>query len=256
MNRNLALPLLAALAISAAAPADAQFGKPSKSDQVRLGQQAADEIRKKERILPGYDERVRAVRRIGSRLLASVDSGKDPWQYSFDVIQNKQVNAFALPGGPMFVYTGLLDKVQTEDELAGILGHELTHVRKEHWAYQYRDMQQKSLLLNLGLILFKANRTVADLSSIGLDVLVNMPYSRKHETEADDGGFDMMARAGYNPQGLADVFRILQSHGGGKAPEFLSDHPADAKRIRHIEDKVRSSGRSFGSQVPLPWAER
>jgi predicted Zn-dependent protease len=254
MNRKLALPFVAMLALGISAPANAQFGKPSKKDQVKLGLQAATEIRTKEKILPAYDERVKTLRRVASRVLATVDDKGEPWQYSFDVVQSKEVNAFALPGGPTFFYTGLMDKLMTEDELAGVLSHELTHVRKEHWAYQYRDMQQKGLLLDLGLILFHANRSTADLASIGLDVLVNLPYSRKHETEADDGGYEMMTKAGYNPEGLADVFRLLKALPGGKPPPFLSDHPADNARIQRIEDKIKADKNSYRPQTPLPWS--
>ena len=87
-----------------------------------------------------------------------------------------------------------------------------------------------------------------------MDLLVNLPYSRKHETEADDGGYDMMSRAGYNPGGLADVFRLLQAQSkGGKPPEFLSDHPADANRIRRIETKISADRRTFPPMTPLSW---
>jgi predicted Zn-dependent protease len=254
MIRKAALPLVAMLAIGLSVPASAQFGKPSKQQQVKLGQQAATELRSKEKTLPSYDERVKTLRRVANRLLSTVDDGKQPWEYSFDVIQSKDVNAFALPGGPTFFYTGLMDKLMTEDELAGVLAHELTHVRKEHWAYQYRDQQQKGLLVDLGLILFHANRSTADLASIGLDVLVNLPYSRKHETEADDGGYEMMTRAGYNPEGLADVFRLLKSLPGSKPPPFLSDHPADNSRIQRIEDKIKKDAHHYPPQIPLSWA--
>lgn len=245
--------MVAMLALGIAGPAQAQFNKPSKQQQVQLGRQAADEIRAKEKVLPAFDEKVKLLRSVAAKILATVDDSKEPWQYSFDVIQNKELNAFALPGGAVFFYTGLLDKFKTEDQMAGVLAHELTHVRREHWAYQYRDQQQKSFLLGLGLILVKANRETASLASIGLDVLVNLPYSRKHETEADDRGYDMMVKAGYNPQGMADVFAILKASGGSKPPPFLSSHPADASRIKRIEDKIKKEGRSFPAQKPLPW---
>lgn len=253
MRTRFALPLVAALAVGVGAPAQAQFGKPSQADQVKLGHQAADEVRKKEKVLPTYDDRVRAVRRIGQSLVSVMDAkSRKPWDFTFDVIQSNTINAFALPGGPTFVYTGLLDKLTTEDQIAGVMAHELTHVRREHWAYQYRDQQQKGLLLNLGLLVFGANRTTAGLANIGLDVLVNLPYSRKHETEADVQGYDLMVQAGFNPMGMADVFRILQKNsGGGKPPEFLSDHPGDSGRIKRIEDKIRQSGKSFPAQTPI-----
>src|SRR5215212_9069036 len=100
MRTRFALPFAAALAIGTAASAPAQFGKPSQTDQVKLGLRAAQEIRQKERVLPSSDPRVQTVRRIGQRLLSSMTPDRAPWEYSFDVIDNKQVNAFALPGGP------------------------------------------------------------------------------------------------------------------------------------------------------------
>lgn len=254
MNRKLVLPFLAMLTLGMATSANAQFGKPSKAQQVKLGLQASSQIRSKEKIVPSYDDRVKMLRKVAGKILATVDDHAEPWQYSFDVIQSKDVNAFALPGGPTFFYTGLMDKLMTEDQLAAVLAHELTHVRKEHWAYQYRDMQNKGLLLSLGLILVHANQQTADLASIGLDVMVNLPYSRKHETEADDGGYEMMKKAGYNPEGMADVFRLLKALPGEKPPPFLSDHPADNSRIQRVTDKIKADKTTYPPQKPLPWS--
>jgi predicted Zn-dependent protease len=213
-------------------------------------------MRKKEKVLPATDERVRTLRRVGSRLLAQMDgNSKDPWQYSFDVIDNKQVNAFALPGGPTFFFTGLLDRLSTEDQLAGVLAHELTHVRREHWAYAYRDQQQRALGLNLLLIFTRANNTMGGIASIANDLLFTLPFSRKHELEADNQGMDMMLQAGYNPNGIKEVFEILsRTSGGGKPPEFLSTHPNDKARIQRLADRIGKMGRTFAPQTPLPWA--
>ncbi len=237
------------MALSASAPAD--LFRPSQSDQIKLGQRAASDLRKSQKVLPASDPRVELVRRVGYRLLSTVHK-KEPWQYSFDVIQAKDVNAFALPGGPTFVYTGLLDKIKTEDELAGVLGHELTHVRREHWATQYADSQKRAIGLNLLLIFAHANSTLGNLASIGNEVIFNLPFSRKMEAQADDGGFDMMTAAGYNPQGEADVFQMLHDLAkSGSPPEFLSDHPSDQSRINHIEDRIRQSGRTYRAQRPI-----
>src|ERR1044072_679897 len=225
MIRRLAIPMVAMLAMGVAGPAQAQFNTPSKQQQVQLGRQASDEIGAKETVLPAFDEKVKLLRSVANRIMSTFDDSKEPWQYSFDVLQNKELNAFALPGGPVFFYTGLLDKLKTEDQVAGVLAHELTHVRRQHWAYQYRDQQQKSFLLGSILIFAKANREMASIATIGLDVLVNLPYSRKHETEADDRGYDIMIKAGYNPEGMADVFQVLKTSGGGKPPPFLSSRP-------------------------------
>ena len=258
MRKNWGIGLAACLAIGGLtiAPVSADPFKPGKGDQVKLGKRAADDIRKKEKVLPASDERVKTLRKVASRLLAVMDDGKDPWQYSFDVIDNKQVNAFALPGGPTFFFTGLLDRLSTEDQLAGVLAHELTHVRREHWAYAYRDSQQRALGINLLLIFTRANNNVAGLASIANDVLFELPFSRKHETESDDQGMDIMIKAGYNPTGIKEVFEILsKASGGGKPPEFLSTHPNDKNRVKHLDERIQKLNRTFPAQRPLPWAK-
>ena len=255
MIRRTALTLAVAASLGLAAPAhSADVFKPGKGDQVKLGQRAAAEVRKKEKVLPASDERVRTLRRVAGRLLAQVDDGKDPWQYSFDVIDNKQVNAFALPGGPTFFFTGLLDRLSTEDQLAGVLAHELTHVRREHWAYAYRNQQQRALGLNLLLIFTRANSTMGGIASIANDLLFTLPFSRANEEQSDSQGMDMMVKAGYNPQGMREVFEILSKTSGGKPPEFLSTHPNDKARIGKIQAKIDKMGKNFGPQTPLPWA--
>lgn len=251
MKRSIALPLAAALALGATSPAFADAFKPSQSQQIELGQRAADELRHKEKVLPSSDPRVRLVRRVGRRLLDTIQD-KESWEYSFDVIQSPEVNAFSLPGGPTFIYTGLLDKLKTEDELAGVMGHELTHVRKEHWAYGYRDSQKRNLLLNLGLIVLHANDAAANLAGVTNDLVFELPFSRKHESEADMGGFDMMVAAGYNPKGMVDVFAMLRDEAKtGKVPEFFSDHPDDGNRIKKIQSRIDASNQAFPAERPI-----
>lgn len=230
--------------------------KPGRDQQIKLGTQASDEIRKKEKVLPDSDERVRLLRRVGAKLVAQLSDKDRNWPYAFDVIRNKEVNAFALPGGKVFFFTGILDKITTEDQLAGVLAHELTHAYREHWAYAYRDNQKRNLLLGLGLIIGRANQGTADAVGLGSALIFDLPFSRKHETEADDMGFDTMVKAGYNPAGMSDVFRMLDKiAGSGKPPEFFSDHPADKKRVQRIEEKTAKLNRTFPPQTPLPWTK-
>lgn len=231
--------------------ASADMFKPSPAQQVELGKRAAEDLRKKEKVLPASDPRVRLVRRIGQRLLKTFKDDK-PWQFSFDVIESKEVNAFALPGGPTFVYTGLLDKLKSEDELAGVMGHELTHVRREHWAYGYRDSQQHQLGLTVLLMVFKANSNVANIASISDDLVFNLPFSRKHESEADSGGLHMMIDAKYNPQGIVDAFKLLADLAGkGAPPEILSDHPSDTRRIKAMQSEIDGMNKTFPPITPL-----
>lgn len=242
-----------AISLALVGTVSADAFKPSKADQVKLGKEAAKEVRQKYKVLPASDPRVKMLRSVGAKILSTVDDSKEPWEYSFDVIDSKEVNAFAFPGGPVFFFTGLLNRMQTEDQLAAVVAHELTHVRREHWAYQYADAQKRQIGLTLILILARANRTTADLAGL-VDGLYDLKYSRGHETQADDQGMDMMIAAGYNPTGMADIFRILQqATKGGKPPELLSSHPDDNNRIKRIEDRVKKTGKAFAAQRPLPW---
>ena len=248
MKRFSMLPAVVVLALAVPATAPAQFKKPSAQDQIKLGRQAADELRHKEKVLPASDYRVRTLRRVGQRLLNTLPSD-EPWEYTFDVIDSKEVNAFALPGGSVFFYTGLFDRLKTEDELAGVLGHELTHVRRQHWAKRVAEQQKRNLFLSGLLILGHANSATANLASLG-NSLYTMQFSRGDENDADVRGFQMMTDAGYNPQGMADVFRMLGSL-GGKQPEFLSDHPSDKNRVNRIEELARKSGKNYPPLTPL-----
>ncbi len=247
--------MMGALALTAHAPAD--MFKPSAVEQVKLGKRVAADIRKKEKVLPATDERVLMVRRVAASLMATFADEKPPkpWEFAFDVIDSKEMNAFALPGGPTFFYSALLAKFKTEDQLAAVMAHELTHTRKEHWAYAYADQQKRALGLSILLILVRANRTTADLASIANDVVISLPHSRRQETESDDIGYEMMVKAGYNPQGMSDVFKILrEASKGGKPPEFLSTHPDDKNRIKRIDDRIVKQNKTYAAQKPLPWA--
>lgn len=247
-----AKPFTAFLAAGAlAATSAAQFGRPSVEQQIRLGRDAAAEIRRKERVLPANDARVRLVRRIGARLVRTLPAN-DPWQYSFDVVDDKEMNAFALPGGPTFINTGLLDRCRTEDEIAGIFGHEITHVRQQHWASRVKVQQERGLLGLLAGAVFRVNPNVLQ----GLDLLSSLntlQFSRRDETKSDDGGMQMMIDAGYNPIGMVKVFEILQAGAGGRGggPDWLRTHPDPGKRSQRLRDMIASKRRSFPPETPI-----
>ncbi|MCX7799251.1 MAG: M48 family metallopeptidase [Fimbriimonadales bacterium] len=255
MSRWCAGALAAALLFGAWAPARADLFRPSREDQVKLGQRAAEQVRKKEKVLPGDDPHVVLLRRLADRILRQLpEKDRSPWRFSFDVIESKEINAFALPGGPVFFYTGLLRKLSTEDQVAAVLAHEITHATHQHWASAYADNQKRRLGLVAVLALLRANRAAFDVASVADDLLFTLPYSRRHETEADMVGYDLMTAAGFNPQGMVEVFDLLRrATAGGKPPEFLSTHPDDAARIRRIQDRIARDRRSFPAQTPLPW---
>ncbi|MBX3110640.1 MAG: M48 family metalloprotease [Fimbriimonadaceae bacterium] len=236
----------------AASSAMADPLRPSIADQIKIGKDAAAQVRKKEKVLPATDGRVKELRRLGKilvDLIPAKEKKEKPFEYTFDVVDSKEVNAFALPGGPIFFYTGLLDKLKTEDEVVGILGHEMTHIRNQHWASAYADNLKRKIGILALLTIIRANDSIADLAGAADTVFGSLPYSRKHESEADSVGYDLMVEAGYNPQGMADVFTLLAKQGSG-GPEFLSTHPDSGNRVKAIEKRIKDSGVTFPPQRP------
>jgi len=252
MNARWIAPLLIASVMSASATAD-PF-RPSMNQQIELGKQAAEQVRKEEKVLPATDARVKELRRLGALVVAQIpakDRKDKPFVYTFDVIDSKEVNAFALPGGPIFFYTGLLDKMKTEDEVVGILGHEVTHIRNQHWASQYADNTKRKLGIMVVLTILQANSDILNATDMLDSILVGLPYSRKHETESDNVGYDVATNAGFNPRGMIDVFKILVAESkGSKPPEILNSHPDTEKRIASLEAKIKADKRKFPAMRP------
>ena len=247
----------AAIVLPLSAPATAADAfKPSIEEQVKLGQKAAAEDRKKYKILPDTDYRVKLIRRIGQSLVASMPAKErnKPFVYSFDVIESKEVNAYAYPGGATFFYTGLLDKLKNEDEVAGVIGHEITHALQEHWARGYSDGLKKQLGIGALLGILGANDTLYDVSGIvlGLD---SLKYSRKNELAADGNGYSLVVGSGYNPQGMVNVFTMFQEMKGKKGSGFetyLSTHPDDKTRIDRLNAQIKKAKQPFPAMRPLP----
>ncbi len=228
----------ALLPLIAEEEAEADFLKPSVDDQRKLGQQAAADVLKKYPEVT--DSRAVAFRKVGDRLVNAMGSTRGPWDYSFRVVQSSEINAFALPGGPMFIFTGLIDRIKSADELAAVTAHETQHVRLEHWAKQQKSQQERSIGLGVLLGIFHAGQTAQVLAS-SLNSLYSLKFSRNEEDAADSNGLNVMNRAGYDPNGMLDLFNTLKSASGGKsggAPEFLSTHPLTDTRIRRTKDRI------------------
>lgn len=252
MNPRLT-PVLAACALLATASVQADPFRPSIKDQIALGKKLKVQLAKEEKVLPDNDPRVVEIRRLGNALVAKIPESERknrPFEYTFDVIENKELNAFAVPGGPIYFHTGLLDRLQTEDQVAGILAHEIIHVRNQHWASAYADQTKRQLGIVVLLSIFNAGSSAYDLAGLADAFLVGLPYSRKHENEADRVGFDLAVTAGFNPQGMVDVFKVLKEGAGGKKGpgEWASTHPDTDKRISGLEKRVQESGRTFPQQ--------
>src|SRR5437773_7125825 len=200
----------------------------STADDVKLGREAAAEAEQKMQLvrdpeLGGY------VERVGERLAAAIppEFQHAEFQYSFKVVNAKDINAFALPGGPMYVNSGMITAAKTEDEMAGVMAHEISHVALRHGTAQVTKQQKYSMLSGImgmgGQILGGPIGSMAQMGSQGVGVYL-LKFSREYETEADLLGARIMANAGYDPRELANMFRTIESQsGGGGSPSFLSD---------------------------------
>jgi predicted Zn-dependent protease len=217
----------------------------SPSQDVQLGRQAAAEVRRSLPILndPPTDA---LVEQIGRRLVAAVPArfAQPAFRYSFDVVNLREINAFALPGGPMFLHRGMLQAARTDDEVAGVMAHELSHVILRHGTLQAAKAQKFQIGAIAGQILGsivggQKGAIISQGSQIGLSTYF-LKYSREYEREADLLGAQLMARAGYDPLQMANMFRTIQQQGGNSGPEFLSDHPDPGNRYDAIVREARS----------------
>ena len=229
----------------------AQFGEPnlpdpgspgvSREQQQQLGLQAAGEVYKQMPVLPDNSSETLYVRRLGQRLVATIPSDTS-WPFEFHVIPQKEINAFALPGGEMFVNVGTITAAENEAQLAGVVAHEMSHVYMQHSAKQMGKAQLTEGLAGLaGAILGMKGGTLGSLGKIGAQMgagMVMMKYSRGDEAQADEVGAIILYKAGYNPQALADFFKTLEAR-GGSGPQFLSDHPNPGNREAAIQKEIR-----------------
>ncbi|HXG93852.1 MAG TPA: M48 family metallopeptidase [Blastocatellia bacterium] len=199
-------------------------------DDVEIGRRSAAEVDRKYRTY--YDPR---VDRIGRRLAARSSMPSLPWR--FRVIDRREVNAFALPGGFVYVTSGLMRSVRSDDQLAGVLAHEITHVTLRHGTNQASKamLAQMPLQMLSGLLGRGMGGQLARLGiGFGLNSLF-LRYSRGAETQADVGAVQLMSRAGYNPYGLESFLGTLKDSGA----EFFSDHPNPSNRVQRVDQEIR-----------------
>lgn len=187
------------------------------------------------------------VQRVGSKLVQAAGLANRPWQYV--VFDDPAANAFVLPGGRIGVNTGLLDLVENDDQLAAVLGHELAHSVANHAAERYSQTAATQLALGVGQAALgsqaspQAARQIAALGGAGAQLGILLPYSRKHELEADRLGVDYMVRAGYRPGEAVELWRTMQrANTGGRPPKFLSTHPSESTRIAELERYIAGRG--------------
>src|SRR5271157_2148381 len=254
MNRALAKPILWLVLLLLAAQAYPQSASPefpnpgnahmSRDKQRALGLQAAAQVYQQVPVLPDNSPETQYIRQLGQKLVATIPP-QYSWPFEFHVVAQKDINAFALPGGPMFVNIGTITAAANEAELAGVMSHEMSHVYMQHSAKQESKAEWTSTIAGLagGVLGATTGGMVGELAQAGIQFGaqgVMLKYSRTDEAQADAVGAIILYKAGYNPQAMADFFRTLESQSGGAPPQWLSDHPNPGNREQAIEKEIRN----------------
>src|SRR5688500_6630975 len=211
----------------------------SLQQDVQLGQEAAAEARKQLPMLT--DDRVDDyVDRVGENLVGAIPAEfrHAGFRYTFDVVNQKEINAFALPGGPMFLNRGMIEAATNEGEMAGVMAHEISHVILRHGTAQATKGQKFQIGAVAGQILGAivggtAGSIISQGTQFGLGAYF-LKYSREYERQADLLGAQLMARAGYDPRAMASMFQTIEKQGGSGGPEFLRSHPNPGNRVQAI----------------------
>jgi len=213
----------------------------SREDQIKLGSQFSAEVYKQMPVLPDSNPVTQYVQQLGKKLEAAIPPDRS-WPYHFHVVPQKEINAFAIPGGPVFINIGTIQAAESEAQLAGVMAHEMSHVYMQHSAKQLAKSQWTGLLAGIaGAIMPQSG--LGNLARMGIQFgagTVMMKYSRGDEAQADAVGAIIMYKAGYNPKAMADFFTTLEKKYGNGGPQFLSDHPNPGNRQAAIQKEIRN----------------
>ena len=212
----------------------------SPQQDVQLGQEAKAQVEKQQQIL--QDDRVTGyLTQLGRKLAQSPRAGAFP--FSYEVVKDKNINAFALPGGPVFVNTATFVAAQNEAQLAGVLAHEMSHVALRHGTHEASKGQAIQLIAGLAGSA-TGGGMLGTLARAGIGLGANsalLHYSREAESQADYNGALVMADAGYDPVQMANFFRLLETSGSeGRVAQFLSDHPTPGNRVQAVQQEIQS----------------
>ena len=242
----LAVALLAATVLAGAQTrVVAPDNKYTPAQDVEMGRQAAADARKQLPVM--RDDNVTSfVQDIGRRLVAAIpgELRHPEFQYTFEVVNVKEINAFALPGGPMFVNRGMIEAAHDDGEVAGVMAHELSHVLLRHGTAQASKATKYEMGQIAGAVLGSIigggwGQVIAQGTQFGLGTAF-LRFSREFERQADTEGAQIMARAGYDPLDMAAMFKTIQKQGGAGGPQWLSDHPDPGNRIAAITQEAKT----------------
>ncbi len=216
------------------------------NQEIAMGLQAVPEMEQQYGGLDSSQSDQAVVDQVGQQVLQNSPAGQSPYQFEFNLLADDQtINAFALPGGPVFITRALYDQLGTKGELAGVLGHEIGHVVARHSAEQIAKTKLTEGLTGAAVIASydPNNPNSAQAAQIAalIGQLVNLKYSRNDETEADWLGVCFMSDAGYDPQQMLGVMQVLENASQGQAPpEFFSTHPSPQNRMQQIQQDIQN----------------
>lgn len=224
-----------------------QFIVVSESQELKLGEDAYKETLSKDRLSTRKDWQAQ-LRRVGQRIAAA--AAKPDYKWEFSVIQGKEVNAFALPGGKVAFWEGIMPIAQDDNGIAVIMGHEVAHAIARHGAERMSqalgaEALGQVLSLGVGKVSPAMRDDVLKAYGLGATVGVLLPWGRTQESEADRIGLTSMAKAGYDPEGAVAFWERMSKIPGDKPPEFLSTHPSDAARISQIKEWLPEARANF-----------
>lgn len=219
----------------------------SPEQEIALGLQSAPQMAAKFGGVTRNERASRMVKSIGERLVARSVAAQAPYRFAFHVLADPNtVNAFALPGGPIFITEGLLRLLRTEGEVAAVLGHEIGHVVARHSAEHLAQQQYMQGLVGAVAVGSGDYNTAQVAQMVGS--LINMKYGRDDEIESDALGVRIMSEAGYDPRSMLRVMEVLaQASAGARQPEFLATHPNPGNRAERIQAEI---ARRFAGGVP------
>jgi predicted Zn-dependent protease len=233
-----------------------QYVSMSVDQEKALGLQAAPEMAQKMggAIDPKTDPRAAMVADVGARIVGSSDASKSPYvgNFHFYLLNDPQtINAFALPGGQIFITAGLFDKLENEAQLAGVLGHEIGHVINRHAAEHMAKGELGGMLataVGVGASDSRGQGQAAAVAAMMANQMLQLKFSRNDETEADNYGLRYMTQTGYDPRQMLGVMEVLKKASqGGRTPEFLATHPMPENRLTEIQQKIKEM---FPNGVP------
>lgn len=207
------------------------------------------------KVVPASDPRTQMVKRVGDNIRKGVEryfkeAGKSSYlqdyAWEFNLVDDPSVNAWCMPGGKVVIYTGILPITKDEDGLAVVMGHEIAHAIANHG----NERMSQGLAANFGGVALdvlmsqqpdEARQLASTAYGIGAQVGVLLPFSRLHESEADEMGLYFMAMAGYNPEAAVPFWTRMSQAGGAQPPQFLSTHPSHQTRIKNLQDKMMTA---------------